>query len=111
MKENSIKDVSRVGFYGLTYKENVDDIRESPTLQMLECMEKHLARGVKVYDPYLSKNIFENQYQDLDTFLSDIDLVVLLVGHDQIKKNMDKLKGKIIFDTKNICDIEGTYKL
>ena len=35
-------DISRVGLYGLTYKENVDDMRESPTLQMLESMERHL---------------------------------------------------------------------
>ena len=49
MKETGIKNVSEVGFYGLTYKENVDDVRESPTLQMLESMERHLAHGVKVY--------------------------------------------------------------
>jgi len=42
MKENQITDVGRVGLYGLTYKENVDDMRESPTLQMLESMERHL---------------------------------------------------------------------
>lgn len=36
MKKNNIRDISRVGLYGLTYKENVDDIRESPTLQLLE---------------------------------------------------------------------------
>jgi UDP-N-acetyl-D-mannosaminuronic acid dehydrogenase len=36
MKENNITDNRRVGLYGLTYKENVDDIRESPTLQLLE---------------------------------------------------------------------------
>ena len=53
MKENGIKDVSRVGLYGLTYKENVDDVRESPTLQMLERMERNLAYGIKVYDPWV----------------------------------------------------------
>ena len=36
MKENNVTDVGRVGLYGLTYKEDVDDMRESPTLQMLE---------------------------------------------------------------------------
>ncbi len=111
MKEKGIKDVTRVGFYGLTYKENVDDIRESPTLQMLECMERHLAGGVKVYDPYVTKDYVSNQYHDLDEFLNEIDLVVILVGHDQIKKNMDKLQGKIILDTRKICNIEGTYRL
>lgn len=45
MKENGIKDLSRVGFYGITYKENVDDIRDSPTLQILALMKKiHLIR-------------------------------------------------------------------
>ncbi len=111
MKENGIKDVSKVGFYGLTYKENVDDVRESPTLQMLESMEKHLAHGVKVYDPFIKTDMVENQYHDFDAFLNDVELVVLLVGHDEIKENMDKLKGKIILDTRNICKLDGTYRL
>ena len=111
MKENGIKDVSKVGFYGLTYKENVDDVRESPTLQMLECMEKHLASGVKVYDPFIKKDMVENQYHDLDAFLNDVELVVLLVAHDEIKENMDKLQGKVILDTRNICTLPGTHTL
>lgn len=111
MKENNIKDVGRVGLYGLTYKENVDDIRESPTLQMLESMERHLASGIKVYDPYVKRDVCENQYHDLDKFLECTDMVVLLVGHDEIKGNMDKLKGKIILDTRNICGLPGVYRL
>ncbi len=112
MKENNMTDVSRVGLYGLTYKENVDDMRESPTLQMLESMEKHLCGNlVKVYDPYITKDVVPNQMHNLDEFLNSVDLVVLLVGHNEIKENMDKLKGKVILDTRNICNIEGTYKL
>lgn len=112
MKEHGMKDVSRVGLYGMTYKENVDDTRESPTLQMLECMERHLSSGqIKVYDPYVKKDIVENQYHDFDAFLEDIDFVVLLVGHDEIKEQMEKLKGKIVLDTRHICFLEGTYRL
>ena len=111
MREHGIKDVSRVGLYGLTYKENVDDVRESPTLQMLECMERHLAGGVKVYDPWVCRDIVENQYHDLDTFLADVDIVVLLVGHSEIRENMDKLSGKIVLDTRNVCQLPGTYRL
>ncbi len=111
MKEKGIKDVSRVGLYGLTYKEDVDDVRESPTLQMLGCMERHLACGVKVYDPWVKKNIVENQYHDFDEFLDNVDIVVILVAHSEIKGNMDKLKGKIILDTRNICELEGRYRL
>jgi UDP-N-acetyl-D-mannosaminuronic acid dehydrogenase len=112
MKEKGMVDVSRVGFYGLTYKENVDDMRESPALQMLESMEKHLYGNLaKAYDPFITKDIVPNQIHDLDEFLHAVDFVVLLVGHDEIKNNMDKLKGKIILDTRKICDIDGTYRL
>ena len=112
MKENGIKEVGRVGLYGLTYKENVDDMRESPTLQMLESMERHLCGGqIKVYDPYVTEDVVENQYHDLDSFLQDVDMVVLLVGHDEIKEHMDRLQGKVILDTRHICFLDGTYRL
>ena len=112
LRENGITDIGRVGLYGLTYKENVDDMRESPTLQMLESMERHLCgTGVKVYDPFIEKDEVDGQLHSLDEFLEATDLVVLLVGHDEIKQNMDRLKGKVILDTRNICNLEGTYKL
>lgn len=111
MQEKGLKDVSRVGLYGLTYKENVDDMRESPTLQLLENQERHLAAPLKVYDPFITHDVVKNQYHDLDKFLSDIDLVVIMVKHNEIKENMDKLKGKIILDCHNICPLPGTYHI
>ena len=111
MKEKGINDCGRVGLYGLTYKENVDDFRESPTLQMLEHQESHLAEPLKVFDPWIKKDIVKNQYHDFDKFLTDVDLVVLMVKHDHIKNNWDKLKNKVILDCHNICPLEGTYKL
>ena len=96
----------------MTYKENVDDFRESPTLQLLENQERHLARPLKCYDPYLENlKIAENQYFDFDEFLKDIDMVVIMVKHDQIKESWDKLKGKVIMDCFNICPLEGTYHI
>mgnify|MGYP002624631731 CR=1 FL=1 len=111
MQENGLKDIRRVGLYGLTYKENVDDVRESPTLQLLDCQARHLAEPLKVYDPFIEKDIIQNQYHDLDAFLSDIDLVVIMVKHDEIKGCWDKLKGKIILDCHNICPLKGTYHI
>lgn len=111
MKEKGITDFKRVGLYGLTYKENVDDYRESPTLQLLEHQADHLAEPLKVFDPWIKKDIVPNQYHDFDKFLDSIDLIVIMVKHNHIKENIDKLKGKIIFDTCNICSSEGVYKL
>ena len=112
MEENNLKDYKRVGLYGLTYKENVDDFRESPTLQLLEHQSSHLAEPLKVYDPYITKNIVKNQYHDLDKFLNDVDFVIIMVKHDEIKNNIDKLKSKIVLDTQNICgNSNNIYKL
>ena len=111
MKENGITETRRVGLYGLTYKENVDDVRESPTLQLLECQERHLAEPLKVYDPLIEKDIVKNQYHDFDAFLNDVDMVVVMVKHDQIKGCWDKLKGKVVLDCHNICPLEGVYHI
>lgn len=111
MKEKGMTDISRVGLYGLTYKENVDDMRESPTLQLLENQERHLAAPLKVYDPFITNDVVANQYHDLDKFLEDTDLVVIMVNHNEIKENMDKLNGKVILDTRKCCELPGTYRL
>ncbi len=111
MKENGIKDVSRVGLYGLTYKENVDDVRESPTLQMLEQMERNLAYGIKVYDPWVKKDLVANQYHDFDRFLEDVDMVVVMVGHQQLRENLSSLRGKVVLDTRKLNFDWDVYKL
>lgn len=111
MDERGIEDIKRVGLYGLTYKEDVDDVRESPTLQMLESMDRHLARGVQVFDPWVKRDLAPNQHHDFETFLASVDLVVILVGHSHLKENMARLSDKIILDTRNVCRLEGTYRL
>ncbi|WP_340004650.1 nucleotide sugar dehydrogenase [Paenibacillus sp. FSL K6-0276] len=111
MRAHSIKDTSKVGLYGLTYKENVDDIRESPTLQLLEKMDEHLAFGVKVFDPFVKTRMVEHQFINFEDFLNEIEIIVIMVAHDHIKYNMDSLKGKLILDTRNICDFDDVYKL
>ena len=111
MKEKGMTDITRVGLYGLTYKENVDDMRESPTLQLLESQERHLATGLKVYDPFIDKDVVKNQYHDLDKFLAAVDFVVIMVKHNEIEENMDKVIGKVVLDCHNICDLPGVYHI
>ena len=44
--------------------------------------------------------------------LNDVDLVVVMVGHDELKQNIDLLQNKIVLDTRNIMERrEGVYKL
>ncbi len=111
MQEKGLTDISRVGLYGLTYKENVDDMRESPTLQLLESQERHLAPGLKVYDPFITRDVVKHQYHDLDAFLADVDLVVIMVKHTEIRENVAKIANKIVLDCHNIIDLPSVYHI
>lgn len=111
MEKEGIQDLSRIGFYGLTYKEDVDDIRESPTLQLLAIMKKHLAFGVKLYDPYIKERIVENQFFDFEKFVEAVDMIIIMVGHRQIRECQKITEGKIIFDTRNLAEFKGAYHL
>jgi len=110
MKENDLADTSRIGFYGLTYKEDVDDIRESPTLQLIERMRMHLAAAPKVYDPMIYNKIVDNQYLNFEEFIRDIDLMVIMVGHSHLKNKLDSVKEKVLLDTKKL-DINSDGKV
>ena len=112
MKENGIADVSKVGVYGLTYKEDVDDVRESPTLQMLESMERHLAAGsVRVYDPWVEQDVVPNQVHSMGDFLDGLEMAIVMVGHSQLRNDPSVLDGLVVLDTRDMCgDGEKVYK-
>ena len=54
---------------------------------------KPFSRTFKVFDPWVEKDVVENQYHGIDKFLS-VDMVILMVKHKHILDNMDKLKEK-----------------
>lgn len=112
MKENGIRDYSKVGLYGLTYKENVDDMRESPTLQLLDIFARYNIDNVKVYDPWIKEKKFDGQVMSMNEFMNESELIVVLVSHDELKNNQSLLNDKVVYDTRNIIKCgKKVYKL
>lgn len=109
MKNNDIINFEEVGLYGLTYKENIDDVRESPTLQLLEIMREEGIENVKVYDPFVKDKIVNNQYFNIDDFIKDLKLIAIMVAHDEVRETKS-IEEKIVLDTKNILNFKA-YKL
>lgn len=113
MKEHGITDSSKVGIYGLTYKEDVDDVRESPTLQMLEAQAEHLGGAqMKIYDPWVETDVVPNQVHSMDEFLEGLEMVIVMVGHSQVKGKPELFGNRILIDPRNVMG-EGklVYKL
>lgn len=102
---------TRVGVLGLSYKANVNDLRESPSLKIIKELEKKNSTVLK-YDPYVpeksdAKNIME--------FLKKCDAIILSTNHKEFldldpsvfKKN----KIKVIVDGMNCLDYKKIKKL
>ena len=108
MRERGLSGSSKVGIYGLTYKEDVDDVRESPTLQMLRSMDEHLCiEPVRVYDPWVSEDVAPNQVHTLEDFLDGLECVIVMVGHSQIKGRPEAFSGCLIIDPRNVMGSDG----
>lgn len=103
MAERGITDPSRVGVYGLTYKEDVDDVRESPTLQLLEAQAEHLCGSpMRVYDPWVERDEVPNQAHSMEEFLDGLDMVIVMVGHSQVKGKPELFGDRVIIDPRNV---------
>jgi UDP-N-acetyl-D-mannosaminuronic acid dehydrogenase len=105
---HNISDNGKVGIYGLTYKENVDDIRESPSLQLLSLIEHGLGGHLKSFDPTLKKHYVKGQVLNFDQFMNGLDFVIVMVKHSHLKLNLELFKNKIILDTHNYISPQFT---
>lgn len=94
-----LTDYSNVGVYGITYKENVDDIRESPTLQFIDKLVDD-QKQIRFFDSHVKTKVCSNQYDDFNAFIEDLELMVVFVNHSHLH-SVDLPKELNIFDTRN----------
>jgi UDP-N-acetyl-D-mannosaminuronate dehydrogenase len=98
------KKKKKIGVLGLAYKADVDDIRESPALKIIELLKAKEA-DVFVFDPYVKKG---SNVENLNELIQKSNYIILATDHNEFK-NMDlnKLKEnsiKIIIDGRNCLD-------
>ena len=98
---------AKVAAFGVTYKGNVDDMRESPAVEIIEMMLEQ-GMNVAVHDPHVE--VSSSKHFDLvskEEALKDANLVLVLVDHNEFKE-MDfselasQMRRPMIFDTRNI---------
>ena len=94
---------NKVTVFGLTYKGDVDDIRESPAFDIYELLRKEEVLEVNTYDPHVKMDFVE---KDMKSAVTDSSLVLVLSDHSEFKiltdNDFETMKDKVIFDTKNV---------
>ncbi len=93
---------AKVSVFGLTYKGDVDDIRESPAFDIYKLLQEE-SLEVTAYDPHVELDFVE---KDIKNATENASLVLILSDHSEFKSFKDSdfvnMKNKIIFDTKNV---------
>ncbi|KZD30735.1 UDP-glucose dehydrogenase [Bacillus cereus] len=99
---------SKIAVFGVAYKGNVDDMRESPALEVIDLL-RDTGFDVAIYDPYINNEFFD--VFTIEEAVIDADLLLILTDHREFTEldydylaNM--MKNPVLFDTRN-CIREG----
>lgn len=93
-----------IGCLGITYKANIDDIRESPSLYIVERLIK-MNYQVLVCDPYAEKKVSNKNFVfvNIDELIEKANIIVTLVEHKEFFSiSKGRVKEKIVIDIKGI---------
>jgi len=94
----------KVTLLGLTYKPDVDDVRESPALKLIEMIEKNPDLRLAVYDPHVKH--FDYELSGLEAAFRDSDCILLTVDHAEFKYINSRqvaaaVRNRNVIDTRN----------
>lgn len=97
----------RIGILGLAYKGNSSDIRNSPSLKIIEALKKAGCEHIFAYDPLVNENIEfgVQRVNSLKKTLEYVDFVIIATDHDEFKSIdvslFNKCNVNVIVDGRN----------
>ena len=102
---------SKILLLGMAYKKDVDDIRESPSLDILYLLNKNNSK-VEYFDPYIPDFVFDKRKnKSLDDLNSEVlkkfDAVIILTDHSNIDYELIKDNAALIIDTRNVYPLNN----
>lgn len=106
---------ARILIMGIAYKKNIDDMRESPSLKLIELIEKRGAH-VEFHDPFIPVIPPTREHADLTgrksvsvsrESLAGFDAVLIATDHDDVDYASLVAHSKLVVDTRNACARAG----
>jgi UDP-N-acetyl-D-mannosaminuronic acid dehydrogenase len=91
----------KVTLLGVTYKPDVDDVREAPALKLIDLISQNNALKISIYDPHVKSFNFE--LAGFEEAFRDSDCILLTVDHTEFKYINPRQLAKIV-RRKNIID-------
>ena len=108
LKRRKIED-PKVAIFGVAYKGNVEDTRESPGKKVIKYL---ISKGISVsiYDPYVKT--FEYPLESLKDCVKNADVILVITDHedfknfkeDEVREIYYLMRNKIVIDTRNVLN-------
>jgi len=101
---------SKIAVLGLAYKKDIDDVRESPSLPIIEELV-NMGADVRVYDPFVKEIMIESDKfiscTSIDDVVSGADCAIFLLDHTlfkllKLKELVSKMRCPVVIDAKNL---------
>ncbi len=98
---------AKVLVLGVSYKNDIDDCRESPAIRVMKAIQK-VGADVEYYDPWVPEfqNIYGLSARSIEALTPEAvrgyDLVMVTAAHHNIDYEMVQKNAKAVFDTKNV---------
>ena len=104
---------SQILVIGVAYKKNVNDVRESPALDVMKLLENDGAE-LSFYDPYVPfVGLNGNRMMGMETLsketLNNSDAIVIMTDHDQIDFQFVVENGNLIIDSRNVIKKDHSH--
>ena len=93
---------------GLAFKADIDDLRESPAVDIVAELARRKAGRLLVVEPHVDDfpaelQEFDAKLVDLETALAEADIVLGLVDHDEFRRLKPlAMRGKVVYDTRGM---------
>lgn len=106
---------ARILIIGIAYKKNIDDMRESPSLKLIELIEKRGAH-IEYHDSHVPVIPPTREHKELtgrtsvpltEDALASFDAVLIATDHDDIDYGFVVKHSKLVLDTRNACARAG----
>jgi len=94
---------AKVLIMGMAYKKDIDDLRESPSLKVIDHLEKNGAEVI-INDPYISEFKYKGKSYhtvDWEEVIDESDIVIITTDHSCYDYEGIAERAKIVYDTRN----------
>jgi UDP-N-acetyl-D-glucosamine dehydrogenase len=96
---------AKILIYGVTYKKDIDDARESPAINIIKSL-RSLGASVSYHDPYVSTitegDLSLQSIPLTNNYLQEADCVIILTNHSSLPVEQILNESKLVYDTRNV---------